>query len=96
MVDSSVRGFLLTVWLAPTLVAAKLLLIILALLFTGAVATHALARAALQDGVKPVVAGEGGSLTAVDAAEAVKTINEITAMASGHQHRDMGGTTSKS
>ncbi len=62
----------------PTLVAAKLVLIILVLLFTGSVATHALARAALQDGVKPVIAGDGRALIAIDAADAVKTMDAIT------------------
>jgi len=50
----------------PTLVAAKLVIILLVLLTTGSVATHALARAALHDGEKPLVAGEDGKLAAVD------------------------------
>jgi len=61
----------------PTLVAAKLALIILALLFTGSVATHALARAALHDGVRPVLAGDGGELSARDAAESVRPLEDI-------------------
>jgi multicomponent Na+:H+ antiporter subunit G len=61
----------------PTLVAAKLALIILALLFTGSVATHALARAALHDGIKPVLAGDGGELSARDAAESVRALEDF-------------------
>lgn len=41
------------------LVAAKLAIIGLLLLFIGPVATHALARAALHAGVKPLLAGDG-------------------------------------
>lgn len=44
-----------------SLVAAKLLLILLFLFFTGPTATHALAKAALGSGVKPQLAPEGGS-----------------------------------
>lgn len=60
-----------------TLVAAKLILVILVLLFTGSVATHALARAALQDGVKPVLAGADGRLAERDAAEAALPLDEL-------------------
>jgi len=70
-----VLGMLLVA--GPTLVGAKLVMIILALLFTGTVATHALARAALQDGVQPVLAGKSGKLTACDAAEAVQTLKDL-------------------
>ena len=45
-----------------TLVAAKLIFIVLVLWTSGAVATHALARAALHDGERPLLAGEGGRL----------------------------------
>ena len=48
----------------PTLVAAKLIFILLVLLVTGPVATHALARAALHDGEKPLVIGDDGKMTA--------------------------------
>lgn len=61
----------------PTLVAAKLVLIILVLLFTGSVATHALARAALQDGVEPLIANDKGELVAMDAAEAARALDDI-------------------
>ena len=50
----------------PTLVAVKLIIILLVLLTTGSVATHALARAALHDGEKPLLAGEDGKLAAAD------------------------------
>ena len=59
-----VAGMLLQA--GPTLVAAKLIIILLVLLTTGAVATHALARAALHDGEKPLIAGEDGKLVAAD------------------------------
>lgn len=42
-----------------TLVAVKLVLLMAFLLFMGPVASHALAAAALQAGVKPVLAGDG-------------------------------------
>lgn len=42
-----------------TLVAAKLVILILLLLLTGPVATHALARAALHKGVKPLLHDDG-------------------------------------
>ena len=45
-----------------SLVAAKLIFIVLALWTSGAVATHALARAALHDGEQPLLAEEGGRL----------------------------------
>lgn len=49
-----------------SLVAAKLIFIVLALWTSGAVAAHALARAALHDGEKPLLAGTDGRLTATD------------------------------
>jgi multicomponent Na+:H+ antiporter subunit G len=50
----------------PTLVAVKLILIMVVLMWTGAVATHALARAALHDGEKPLLADATGALVATD------------------------------
>ena len=44
-----------------TLVAAKLLIVGLLILFTSPTATHALARAAFLRGVKPVLAGPEGA-----------------------------------
>ena len=49
-----------------TLVAVKLIIILLVMWTTGAVATHALARAALHDGEKPLLADETGALVATD------------------------------
>lgn len=49
-----------------TLVTAKLLIIMVVLMWTGAVATHALARAALHDGEKPVLADAEGRLAPTD------------------------------
>jgi len=50
----------------PTLVTLKLLLILLVIWFTGPVATHALARAALQDKLLPLVADSSGKLVEGD------------------------------
>lgn len=47
----------------PTLVALKLAMILLVLLLTGPLATHALARAALHDGMEPLVGGKDGKLS---------------------------------
>lgn len=71
----------------PTLVAAKLILIILVLLFTGSVATHALARAALQDGIEPVIAGKDGTLTRLSAGEATRPLEELLGAADGNSER---------
>ncbi len=49
-----------------TLVAVKLIIILLVMWTTGAVATHALARAALHDGEKPLLADETGALVPTD------------------------------
>ncbi len=49
-----------------SLVTAKLLIIMVVMLWTGAVATHALARAALHDGEKPVLADAEGQLRPTD------------------------------
>jgi len=50
----------------PTLVTVKLLLILLVIWFTGPVATHALARAALHDKLYPLVANRSGKLVEGD------------------------------
>ena len=57
-----VTGMLLQA--GPTLVAVKLVIILLVLLVTGSVATHALARAALHDGELPLLADAKGKLVA--------------------------------
>jgi multicomponent Na+:H+ antiporter subunit G len=49
-----------------TLVTVKLLIILVVMMWTGAVATHALARAALHDGEKPLLADETGALVRTD------------------------------
>lgn len=49
-----------------TLITVKLLIILLVMWTTGAVATHALARAALHDGEKPVLIGDDGKLVETD------------------------------
>ena len=49
-----------------SLVTAKLLIIMVVLMWTGAVATHALARAALHDGERPVLADAEGRLAPTD------------------------------
>ena len=53
----------------PTLVAVKLIFILVVVLFTGAVGAHALARAALHDGEKPILAGPRGGLKPTDPAD---------------------------
>ncbi len=50
----------------PSLVTVKLFLILLVIWFTGPVATHALARAALQDKLLPLVANRSGELVEGD------------------------------
>ena len=50
----------------PTLVTVKLLLILLVIWFTGPVATHALAQAALHDKLYPLVANRSGKLVEGD------------------------------
>ena len=50
-------------------VAVRLVIILLVLWVTGAVASHALARAALQDGAKPRLAGPDGTLRPTECAE---------------------------
>ncbi|MFQ5565739.1 MAG: monovalent cation/H(+) antiporter subunit G [Paracoccaceae bacterium] len=59
-----VLGMLLQAGL--TLVAVKLVIIVLVMWTTGAVATHALARAALHDGEKPLLADATGTLVPTD------------------------------
>lgn len=49
-----------------TLVTVKLIFILVVLLFTGAVSTHALARAALHDGEKPLLVNDKGRLVETD------------------------------
>lgn len=59
-----------------TLVAAKLIFIVLALWTSGAVATHALARAALHDGERPLLANEQGQLVLTDPASLFPELHE--------------------
>jgi multicomponent Na+:H+ antiporter subunit G len=49
-------------------VAVRLAIIVLVTMTASAVATHALARAALHDGVRPLLAGSDGTLRATDCA----------------------------
>jgi monovalent cation/proton antiporter MnhG/PhaG subunit len=49
-----------------TLITVKLLIILVVMMWTGAVATHALARAALHDGEKPLLVDESGALVPTD------------------------------
>ena len=51
------------------LVAVRLVIIVIVLYVTGAVASHALARAALHDGDKPVLADDEGNLRETDCAD---------------------------
>jgi multicomponent Na+:H+ antiporter subunit G len=52
-----------------TLITVKLLIIMVVLMWTGAVGTHALARAALHDGEKPILADDAGRLIEADRVE---------------------------
>jgi multicomponent Na+:H+ antiporter subunit G len=49
-----------------TLVTVKLLIIMVVMMWTGAIATHALARAALHDGEKPLLIDGDGNLVKTD------------------------------
>lgn len=53
-----------------TLVTVKLVVILAVILYTGSVATHALARAAMHAGERPLLKNEVGNLEAIDPAEA--------------------------
>jgi multicomponent Na+:H+ antiporter subunit G len=59
-----------------TLVAVKLIFIVLALWTSGAVATHALARAALHDGERPLLANAEGQLVLTDPATLFPELHE--------------------
>jgi multicomponent Na+:H+ antiporter subunit G len=64
LVDTVGAGFVLlglALQAGPTLVTVKLAIIGMLIFFTSPTATHALARAALYRGVKPLLAGEGAS-----------------------------------
>ena len=54
---------------ADWMVAVRLIIIVVVLYVTGAVASHALARAALHDGAKPVLADDEGNLRELDCAD---------------------------
>jgi len=49
-----------------TLIAVKLIIIMVVLMWTGSAATHALARAALHDGERPLLQDESGRLVKTD------------------------------
>ncbi len=77
----------------PTLVAAKLIIILGVLLFTGAVATHALARAALQDKMHPLVSIPGkGKLIEMAAEDAVVPVTDLVPMARIKNRLNPGGS----
>ncbi len=61
----------------PTLVAAKLIIIFVVLLFTGSVATHALARAAFFDKLHPLLSGPDGKLTPMSTEEAARPVEDL-------------------
>lgn len=64
-----ILGLLFQAGLAADLVGIKLILILVFLLFTGPVATHALAQAALLDGEKPWTRDGGPTEGALDHAD---------------------------
>ncbi|MEM9043068.1 MAG: monovalent cation/H(+) antiporter subunit G [Pseudomonadota bacterium] len=59
-----------------TLVTVKLIFILAVVLFTGAVGSHALARAALHDGEKPILANDKGILAETDPCEEFPELRE--------------------
>lgn len=59
-----------------TLVSLKLFVILMLLLFAGPVISHALARAALHDGQKPLLADEDGRLREVAPEELFPTLRD--------------------
>lgn len=61
----------------PTLVGAKLIIIFAVLLYTGSVATHTLAMAALQDELHPLVAGPDGKLTELPVDDSVRPVETL-------------------
>ena len=63
----------------PTLVTVKLFLILLIIWFTGPVATHALARAALQDNLLPLIANRSGKLVEGDPDKVAPKASAISA-----------------
>jgi multicomponent Na+:H+ antiporter subunit G len=66
-------GMLLQIedWATDWLVAVRLVILLVIMWLTGAVATHALAHAALHAGEKPLLADEDGKLVATDCAVAL-------------------------
>lgn len=62
----------------PTLVAVKLIFILLMLLMTGPVATHALAHAALHDKMEPLITTGRGGVRPLSEAQATVTIEELS------------------
>ena len=63
----------------PTLVTVKLFLILLVIWFTGPVATHALARAALHDKLLPLIANRSGKLVEGDPDKVAPRASKTTA-----------------
>lgn len=73
-------------------VAVRLVIIVIVLYVTGAVASHALARAALHDGARPVLADEDGNLRemACEDVDAELAARVATALISGQDERSDG------
>lgn len=63
----------------PTLVGAKLVTILLVLLFSSSVVTHALAKAALQDKLYPLVADADGNFVETSPDETAELVTEMAA-----------------
>jgi len=62
----------------PTLVAVKLVFILLVLFMTGPIATHALAQAALHDDLEPLIADQKGRLSPIKEEVALVTLEELS------------------
>ena len=93
-----VFGYQLLIGQMSSIIAVALLIIILAvLLFTGAVATHALARAALQDKMHPLVSmpgkgNPGGKLIEMAAEDAVVPVTDLVPIARIKNRLNPGGS----
>jgi len=75
----------------PSLVAAKLIIILAVMLFTGSVATHALAKAALQDKLHPLIATPNGELKFIEAEDAAIAVEQLATSAVETTAANTGG-----
>lgn len=76
----------------PSLLAIKIAFVVLVLWATGAVASHALARAALHDGAKPLLAAPDGRLVPVDCVDLFPELGVRLAQPLSSETADETGT----